>query len=93
MAQELSCDEPATYSIQIQGTLAAHWADYLGGLVIKSDRRQGLPVTTLSGPVLDQAALLGVLNHIYDMGYPLLNVEYRGTIEENGPYKPDKQGN
>lgn len=33
------------------------------------------PVTTLTGEVRDQAALLGVLNALYDMGCPLLRVE------------------
>ena len=83
MANLFTRDMPAAYRIQIQGALAAHWAEYLGGLNIVVSRRHDPPVTTLSGPVLDQAALLGVLNHLYDMGYPLLTVEYRGGIAGN----------
>jgi hypothetical protein len=33
------------------------------------------PVTTLTGEVSDQAALMGVLSTLYDMGFPLLKVE------------------
>jgi hypothetical protein len=33
------------------------------------------PVTTLCGPLRDQAALLGVLNTLYDLHLPLLSVE------------------
>jgi hypothetical protein len=35
-------------------------------------------VTTLTGEVSDQAALMGVLSTLYDMGYPLLKVERLG---------------
>ena len=36
------------------------------------------PVTTLVGRLVDQAALFGVLNALYDYHYPLLSVEYLG---------------
>ena len=66
---------PATYRIQVQGSLDQQWADYLGGLNISVDREIDPPVTTLSGQVLDQAALMGVLNGLYDLGFSLLFVE------------------
>jgi hypothetical protein len=34
------------------------------------------PVTTLTGKLLDQAALLGVLNQVYDLGLPLMLVQW-----------------
>ena len=40
-------------------------------------------VTRLSGPVMDQAALMGILNSLYDMGYTILSVEYPSSIKEN----------
>jgi hypothetical protein len=40
-------------------------------------------VTTLTGEVRDQAALLGVLNALYDMGCPLLKVERLGALPTN----------
>jgi len=53
----------------------------LGDLVIivKQPTSQP-PVTTLTGEVRDQAALLGVLNALYDMGCPLLKVERLGAL-------------
>jgi hypothetical protein len=33
------------------------------------------PVTTLTGEVMDQAMLLGVLNYVYDLGMPIILVE------------------
>jgi hypothetical protein len=76
MEQRLTRDQPATYRIQVQGHLGQHWADYLGGLSILVSGEPNRAVTTLSGHVLDQAALFGILNSLYDMGYPLLCVEY-----------------
>ncbi len=53
---------------------------------ISSARRQEGPiVTTLSGELIDQAALMGVLNSLYDMGYPLLKVERLGPSPSTEP--------
>jgi hypothetical protein len=53
---------------------------------ISSTRRQGGSiVTTLTGELIDQAALMGVLNSLYDMGYPLLKVERLGTAPSAEP--------
>ena len=75
MTIPLSLDNAANYQIQVQGVLHEHWSDYLGGLTIDVNRDREAPVTTLTGPVTDQAALLGVLNNLYDLGFPLLFVE------------------
>jgi len=68
--------EPATYSISILGTLDKKWSDYYGGMTIEHatvlDR---YPMTTLTGILADQAALLGILNSLYDSGYPIISVE------------------
>jgi len=74
MAQRKLLDTPATCVIQIQGTLGSHWSDYFGGLEITIKRDQDTVITTLSGPVMDQAALLGTLNNLYNLGFPLLFV-------------------
>jgi hypothetical protein len=37
-------------------------------------------VTTLSGEIIDQAALMGILDTLYDIGYPLLCVEYLAQL-------------
>ncbi len=54
-----------------------NWSDYCGGMTIE---HEGDPkryaVTILMGRVADQSALIGVLNSLYDMGYPILSVEY-----------------
>ena len=72
----LTVDKPATYSIRVVGHLDENWSARLGGLKIKSTGQEGKQaVTTLSGLVIDQAALFGVLKALYDMRLPLLSVE------------------
>ena len=46
---------------------------------------RGPIVTTLTGELVDQAALMGVLNSLYDMGYPLLKVERLGPSPPADP--------
>lgn len=75
--QRLHPDQPAFYRIRIQGYLGQHWKEIMAGLTISVSGEFGQSVTTLSGEVLDQAALLGVLNGLYEMGYALLSVEYQ----------------
>ena len=68
--------EPATYSISILGTLEKKWSDYCGGMTIEHDIvLNQYSMTTLTGQLIDQSALIGVLNSLYDMGYPIISVE------------------
>lgn len=76
-------DTPARYSIRVLGTLDRSWSDRLGGMEIQnfeSGESGEIPVTTLAGLLIDQAALLGVINALYDMHYPLLSLEYLGDL-------------
>ena len=77
-SKRLDLAMPATYRISVQGNLNESWSDRLGGMAITATRDpNGLPVTTLTGWLRDQAALLGVLNALYDpLHLPLLSVEY-----------------
>jgi hypothetical protein len=61
-----------TYRIRIKGHLATHWAEWFGGMTIT---RLDNGETLIEGPVIDQAALHGMLNHIRDLGLPLLAVD------------------
>lgn len=63
--------DPTVYRIRIKGHLGARWADWFDGLTITpEDNGDAL----LTGPVVDQAALHGVLRKIRDLGLPLLSV-------------------
>ena len=63
--------EPGLYEIRIKGHLAGRWADWFGGLTITL---QDNGETLLTGPVVDQAALHGLLRKVRDLGMPLLSV-------------------
>ena len=61
-----------TYRFRVRGHLNERWSDWLGGLAVQL---QEDGTTLLVGPVVDQAALHGVLNRIRDLGLPLLSVK------------------
>jgi hypothetical protein len=64
------------YCITVQGYVSKRWSDLLSDLTVitKLDDSQR-PVTTLIGELADQAMLLGVLNYIYDLSLPLIEVQ------------------
>jgi len=79
VTSHLSLDTRATYRITIGGLLDATWSAELGNMHIEHTRRAGeRPTTTLTGEVIDQAALAGILNLVYSLGYPLVSVDYIG---------------
>ena len=63
--------EPGLYEIRLKGHLDARWADWFEGL---SFTHESDGTTILSGPVVDQAALHGLLRKVRDLGLPLLSV-------------------
>jgi len=58
------------YEIRLQGRLDPRWAAWFDGLTLTA-AAEG---TTLRGPVVDQAALHGLLQRIRDVGLPLISV-------------------
>jgi len=78
---QLELDTPAIYSIRVAGYLDSSWSDRLCGLDIRpSSQEDGRVVTVLAGPVIDQAALAGVLSTLYNLHLPLLSVQCLGNI-------------
>ena len=63
--------QPPVYQIRIKGHLSHHWAEWFEGLTITLEDNGE---TLLTGPVVDQAALHGVLKKVRDLGMPLLSV-------------------
>ncbi len=59
------------YQIRVQGQIDESWSDWLGGLTITP---QTGGETLLTGPVVDQAALYGILDKLHAMNLPLLSV-------------------
>jgi hypothetical protein len=64
-------DAPTIYQIRIKGHLGSQWTDWFGGLAITLEENGD---TLVTGPVVDQAALHGLLRKVRDLGMPLLSV-------------------
>ena len=65
--------EPGWYEIRLQGRLDPRWSTWFDGMTLTTD--PGGPGTVLRGPVVDQAALHGLLARLRDVGLPLVSVE------------------
>jgi hypothetical protein len=64
-------DHPMVYQIRLEGHLGHQWTDWFGGLTITVEEDGD---TLLTGPVIDQAALHGLLKKVRDLGMALLSV-------------------
>jgi hypothetical protein len=63
------------YQIQVQGWISERWRDWFEEMSIMRDQTSnGVHITMLTGIVADQAALLGLLQKLYTLGFPLLLV-------------------
>ncbi len=63
--------EAGLYEIRIEGQLDDRWEAQFGGLTLTRDDNGE---TLLTGPVVDQAALHGLLRKVRDLGMPLISV-------------------
>jgi hypothetical protein len=67
--------KPPVYRIRVQGALDETWSDWLAGMIITVEDRSGCPcIMNLTGPVVDQAALRGILTRLLDLNLELLSV-------------------
>ncbi len=64
-------EQPVNYEIRIEGHLSEQWTDWFEGLTVCLEETG---VTCLTGPVMDQAALYGLLKKVRDLGMPLISV-------------------
>lgn len=73
------------YEIRVKGHLEPRWADWFEGMTIAAEANGE---TLLSGLVVDQAALHGMLRKIRDLGMPLISVN---RIETGPSDQPDRK--
>ena len=69
--QTTNPSQPMVYQIRIKGHLDREWTDWFEGLTITLEEDGD---TLLTGPVVDQAALHGLLKKVRDLGMPLVSV-------------------
>lgn len=63
-------DQPMVYQIRVQGHLGSRWKAWFGDVTITLEDNGD---TLLTGPVVDQAALHGLLRKVRDLGVPLIS--------------------
>ena len=69
-------EKTTSYRIRVLGELDKKWSDRLGGMSITIEcQEKQQSVTTLVGPLRDQAALAGVLGTLYELHHSVLSVE------------------
>ncbi len=79
--------QPMIYEIRIKGHLGRQWTDWFGGLTTTLENNGD---TLLTGPVVDQAALHGLLKKVRDLGMPLVSV-IQVQFHETQPYHSKKE--
>ena len=80
MVQEMSheskliteASQSGIYKIKLKGHLDDQWTDWFAGLTITLEENG---ITVLTGPVVDQAALFGLLKKVRDLGLPLVSID------------------
>ena len=73
-------DAPKIFQIRIQGHLGRQWAGWFDGLTITLEEDGN---TLISGPIVDQSSLFGILKKIRDLGMPLLSVNFSDSNQPN----------
>lgn len=80
-------NQPTVYQIRIKGHLGQQWRGWFEGLTISLEEDGD---TLLTGSVVDQAALHGLLKKVRDLGMPLVSVN-RVQFQETHPYCSKKE--
>jgi hypothetical protein len=82
-----NASQPVVYQIRIKGHLDSQWTDWFGGLTIMLEEDGN---TLLTGPVVDQSVLHGLLKKVRDLGMPLVSV-IQVQFSETHPYCSKKE--
>ena len=82
----MNMEQNPIYQIRVRGKLNQQWSAWLVGIAITHDQtgEHGL-ITTLTGPIVDQAALRGILNKLWDLNLTLLSVKQLGMQRISNP--------
>jgi len=76
MSPKISLDQPGTYRIRVQGSLDCRWQAYFEEMHLETETLpDGSMITCMTGQLYDQAAVQGVLQKLYNLGFPLISVD------------------
>jgi electron transport complex protein RnfB len=82
-SRNLGLDRPGVYEIRVPGRVDESWAEWFEGMTITVEGGDDGPsITTLTGAIVDEAALLGLLDRLYSLGLRLLSVKRTGPSLE-----------
>jgi hypothetical protein len=82
----------ARYEIRVRGRLNESWFDWLDGVTMTYEAEsEGPGVTVLTGS-FDQAALRGILAHLWDLNLTVLGVAQRESLADNDTAAADTRG-
>jgi hypothetical protein len=79
--------QPVVYQIRLKGHLGSEWTDWFEDLTITLEENGD---TLLTGPLVDQSALHGLLKKVRDLGMPLVSIN-RVQFNETHPYRSKKE--
>jgi hypothetical protein len=88
--ERINMFDPVVFCIRVEGKLSESWSEYFGAqsMSVEVDEA-GLSSTTLISEPVDQAALIGMINHLNGLGLPLVSVECLPTAVENDASEQD----
>lgn len=75
-------NQPVVYQIRIKGHLGRKWKDWFEGMTITLEDNGD---TLITGPVVDQAALHGLVKKVRDLGLPLISVNRMDSGQAESP--------
>jgi len=84
---KMETGQPAVYQIRLKGHLGHEWTDWFEGLTITMEDNG---FTLLTGPVIDQAALHGLLKKVRDLGMDLISIS-QVQFNKTHPYRSQKE--
>ena len=90
--QRINMFDPAVFSIRINGRLSESWLEYFGAqsMSVEVDEA-GVSTTTLISEPVDQAALVGMINHLNGLGLPVVSVECLPAPMERPPVSVENE--
>jgi len=75
MSNDQESDKQEVYQIKLKGLLDEQWSDWFNGMtIVFESASDGSPITTLTGAVVDQARLRGILSKAWDLNLTLISV-------------------